>query len=157
MEVTPSEVRIEHSVAHQAALTRTFTAFYAVLALAGLVAAALVEPELLLGAAFFAAFVLWWAWRIRRHQASAVPWVVVLTPDELRHTHQDGEVRIVKTEAAEVRVVERPGPRMRLHVVEVRGQQGEELLTVSLPGRDEATMLEAGFEAWGWPISARRR
>ena len=154
---SPAEVRIEHSVADQIALRRAFTGFYAVLAAIGLVIAVLVDPAWLLGAGFFAVFVAWWAWRIRRTQAAAVPWVVVLTPDELRHTHQAGEVRVLKAEALEVRVAERPGPRMRLHVVEVRGHQDEELLSLSLPGRDEATILEAAFEEWGWPLSARRR
>ena len=157
MKVSPSEVRIEHSVADQAALGRAFTRFYVALAVIGVVLAALIEPEWLLGAGFFAAFVAWWAWRLRRTQASAVPWVVLLTPDELRHTHQDGDVRITKAAAAEVRVVERTGPRMRLHVVEVSGHRGEELLSLSLPGRNEATALEAAFEEWGWPVSAPRR
>jgi hypothetical protein len=152
MEVSPSEVRIEHSVADQAVLGRAFIALYAGLALIGLVVAALVEPELLLGAAFFAAFILWWAWRVRRAQARAVPWVVVLTPTELRHTHEGDDVRVLKTEAGEVRIEERPGPRMRLRVLEVRGHGDEVLVTISLPGRDEATMLEAAFEEWTWPI-----
>lgn len=152
MEASPAEVRIEHSVADQAALGRAFTVFYAVLALIGLVVAAFIEPTLLFGAVFFASFIVWWAWRIRRAQATAVPWLVVLTPDELRHTHEGGDVRIRKAAAGNVRIEERPGPRMRLHVVEVRGHQGEELVSVSLPGRNEATLLEAAFEEWGWPI-----
>ena len=157
MEISPSEVRIEHSVADQIALRRAFTWVYAVLAAIGLVVAAVVDRAWLLGAVFFAAFVGWWAWRIRRHEASAVPWVVVLTPDELRHTHKSGDVRVLKAEAGEVQVAERTGPRMRLHVLEVKGRQGEELVTLSLPGRNEATALEAAFEEWGWPVSAPRR
>jgi hypothetical protein len=157
MEISPSEVRIEHSVADQIALRRAFTRLYAALAAVGLVVAAFVDRAWLLGAAFFAVFVAWWAWRIRRTQAAAVPWVVVLTPDELRHTHQDGDVRVLKAEAGEVQVADRAGPRMRLHVLEVKGHQGEELVAISLPGRNEATALEASFEEWGWPLSARRR
>jgi len=152
MEVSPSEVRIEHSVADQAALGRAFTVFYAVLALIGLVVAALIEPTLLFGAVFFAVFIVWWAWRIRRSHATAEPWVVVLTPDELRHTHVGSDVRIARAEAGEVRVDERPGPRMRLRVLEVRDHAGKELVTISLPGPNEATMLEAAFEEWNWPF-----
>jgi hypothetical protein len=151
---SPSEVRIEHSVADQAGLGRAFTVLYGALALGGLVAAALVAPELLLGALFFAGFVLWWAWRVRNAAAGAVPWVVSLTPAELRHTHAGGDVRITKPEATKVKVGERAGPRMRLHVLEVTGRDGEVLLSVSLPGRDEATLLEAALERWGWPVQA---
>jgi len=154
MHASPSEVRIEHSVADQAALGRAFTGFYAALALIGLAVAALVEPALLLGAGFFAAVVAWWAWRIRWAQATARPWVVVLTPDELRHSHEGGEVRITKPEAGRARVDERPGPRMRLRVLEVRGHADEVLVSISLPGRDEATMVEAALEEWGWPTQA---
>ncbi len=157
MDVSPSEVRIEHSVADQVALRRSFTGLYAVLAGIGVVVAVFFVPELRLGAAFFVALVLWWVWSMRRHEATAVPWVVVLTPDELRHTHRDGDVRILKAGAAKVRLVQRTGPRRLLHVLEVRGRQDEDLLTISLPGRDESTMLEAAFEEWGWPLSARRR
>lgn len=152
IEASPTEVRIEHSVEDQAALTRAFTGLYVVLALVGLVVAALVRPELLLGAVFFAGFIAWWAWRIRHHQSSAVPWLVVLTPADLRHSAVDVDVRLAKAEVGDVRLAERPGPRMRLHVLEVRGPDGADLLTVSLPGRNEATMLEAAFEEWGWPL-----
>lgn len=153
MHASPSEVRIEHSVADQAALGRAFTGFYAGLALIGLVVAALVEPTLLLGAVFFAAFIVWWAWRLRRAQATAEPWVVVLTPDELRHSHEGADVRITKPEAGLARIDDRPGPRMRLHVLEIRDHADEVLVSISLPGRDEATMLEAALEEWGWPVA----
>lgn len=151
MEVSPSEVRIEHSVADQRALARAFTGLYTLLALGGLVAA-LVEPELLLGALFFAAFIGWWAWRVHRVQHRE-PWLVTLTPEELRHSTAGVDVRISRAEAGEVRVEERPGPRMRLRVLEVRGRDGRELLTVSLPDPEAATMLEAAFEEWQWPVT----
>jgi hypothetical protein len=157
VEVSPSEVRIEHSVADQVALGRAFTWFYATLALVGLVVAALVEPALLPGAGFFALVVLWWAWRIRRAQAIAEPWLVVLTPAELRHTHAGGDVRVSRSDAGEVLLAERAGPRMRLRVLEVRDHAGKPLVSISLPGPDEATALEAAFEEWGWPVSGRRR
>jgi hypothetical protein len=157
MEISPSEVRIEHSVADQIALRRAFTGVYTVLAAIGLVVAVLVEPQLLLGALFFAGIIVWWAFRMRRAQTTAQPWVVVLTRHELRHTHEGGDVRVLKAEAGEVQVAERTGPRVRLHVLEVKGRQGEELMAISLPGRNEATALEAAFEEWGWPLSARRR
>lgn len=149
MEASPTEVRIEHSVADQRALARGFTLLYAVLAAGGLVAV-LFEPEILLGAVFFAGFVAWWAWRVRRARVDE-PWLVVLTPDELRHSAAGVDVRVSRAEAAQVRLEERAGPRTRLQVLEVRGRAGEELLTVSLPGRDASTMLEAAFEEWGWP------
>ncbi|HET9419720.1 MAG TPA: hypothetical protein VFO49_01200 [Nocardioides sp.] len=149
MDASPTEVRIEHSVADQRSLGRAFIVLYALLAVAGLVAA-LVKPELLLGALFFAAFVAWWAWRIRRAQSE--PWLVLLTPDELRHTATGVDVRITRAEAAEVRVESRMGPRMQIQVCKVRDRDGRDLLTVSLPGRNEAVMLEAAFEEWGWPV-----
>lgn len=152
MSATPSEVRIEHSVADQAALGRAFTTFYAVLALVGIAVALVLRPELLLGAAAFAVMVVGWRWQLRRAQAGAQPWLVQLTPSVLRHAHAGGEVVVAKGDAATVRIDDRPGPRMRLHVLEVRGHDGRDLLTVSLPGRDEATMLEAAFEEWGWPV-----
>ena len=154
MEASPTEVRIEHSVADQRALSRGFTVFYALIAAAGLVAT-LFKPELLLGAAFFALFVAWWAWRIRRAQSNE-PWLVVLTPGELRHSRAGVDVRITRAEAGEVRLESRAGPRMRLHLLKVRNPGGGELLTVSLPGRDESTMLEAAFEEWGWPVTGAR-
>jgi hypothetical protein len=150
MEASPTEVRIEHSVADQRALTRGFTVFYALIAAAGLVAT-LFQPELLLGTVFFALVVAWWSWRIRRAQANE-PWLVVLTPEELRHSGAGVDVRIARAEANEVVLETRAGPRMRLHVLEVRGADGDELLTVSLAGRDESTVLEAAFEEWGWPV-----
>jgi hypothetical protein len=149
MDASPTEVRIEHSVADQRALGRAFTVLYALLAAGGLVAA-FVKPELLLGALFFAAFVAWWSWRIRRAQSE--PWLVVLTPDELRHTASGVDVRIARAEAAEVRVESRMGPRMQIQVVKVRDADGHNLLAVSLPGHNEAVMLEAAFEEWGWPV-----
>jgi hypothetical protein len=150
MEASSDEVRIEHSVADQHALARGFTLFYALIGAVGLVAAVF-RPELLLGAVFFAAFLLWWSWRIRRARSDE-PWLVVLTAGELRHTAAGVDVRISRAEAGEVRLRARPGPRMALHVLDVRDPAGAELLTVSLPGRDEATMLEAAFEEWGWPV-----
>jgi hypothetical protein len=149
MDASPTEVRIEHTVTDQRALGRAFTVLYALLAAAGLVAA-LVKPELLLGALFFAAFVAWWAWRIRRGQSQ--PWLVVLTPDELRHTAAGVDIRVSRAEAADVRVESRMGPRMQIQVCKVRDKGGHDLLTVSLPGRNEAVMLEAAFEEWGWPV-----
>ena len=149
MQASPSEVRIEHSAADQRALARGFTVLYVVMAAVGLLAA-LLEPEILLGAVFFAGFVAWWSWRVRRAQSSE-PWLVVLTPAELRHSAAGIDVRISQAEAGEVRLDTRPGPRMTLHVLEVRDRDGADLLTVSLPGRDEATVLEAAFEEWGWP------
>jgi hypothetical protein len=149
MDASPTEVRIEHSVTDQRALGRAFTVLYALLAAAGLVAA-LVKPELLLGALFFAAFVAWWAWRIRRAQSQ--PWLVILTPDELRHTAAGVDIRVSRAEAADVRVESRMGPRMQIQVCKVRDAGGHDLLTVSLPGRNEAVMLEAAFEEWGWPV-----
>ena len=150
MEASPTEVRIEHSVADQRALGRAFTGLCALLVVGGLVAF-LVKPELLLGALFLAAFVAWWAWRIRREQ-SEEPWLVLLTPGELRHTHAGVEVRISRAEAAEVRVESKMGPRMSMHVVKVRDRDGHDLLTVSLPGHNEAVRLEAAFKEWGWPV-----
>jgi hypothetical protein len=151
MEVAPDEVRIEHSVADQAALTRAFTGCYVVLALVGLVVAAFFRPELLLAVVLFAGMLVLWSWQVRRAQARAEPWLVVLTRHELRHSAVDVDVRISKVEVGDVRIVGRPGPRMRLHVLEVRDPDGGNLLTVSLPGQDEATMLDAAFEEWGWP------
>jgi hypothetical protein len=148
MDASPTEVRIEHPVADQRALGRAFTVLSAVLA-AGLVAA-FVKPELLLGALFVAAFVAWWAWRIRRAQSD--PWLVVLTPDELRHSDTGFDVRISRADAAEVRVESRMGPRMQFQVLKVRDADGHQLLAVSLPGRNEAVMLQEAFEAWGWPV-----
>jgi hypothetical protein len=149
MEASPTEVRIEHSVVDQRALGRAFTVLYAVLAAAALVAA-LVKPELLLGALFLAALVAWWAWRVRRAQAE--PWLVVLTPTELRHSAAGVDVRISRADAAGVRVETKMGPRMQMQVCKVRDPAGRDLLTVSLPGRKEAVMLEAAFEKWGWPV-----
>ena len=154
MEASPTEVRIEHSVADQRALARGFTVLYALIAAGGLVAV-LFKPELLLGAVFFAGFVAWWAWRIRRAQ-SGEPWLVVLSPAELRHSAGDADVRISRAEAGEVVLEARAGPRMQLYVLKVRGAGGEKLLTVSLPGRNESTMLEAAFEEWGWPLKGAR-
>jgi len=150
MDASPTEVRIEHSVADQRALGRVFTGLYVLLVAAGLVAA-LVKPELLLAAVFFAAFVAWWAWQIRRAQSSE-PWLVVLTRGELRHTAAGVDIRVARAEAAEVRVESRMGPRMQVQVLKVRGGDGRDLMTVSLPGRNEAAMLEAAFEEWGWPV-----
>ncbi len=150
MDASPTEVRIEHWVADQRALGRAFTVLFAVLAVAGLVAV-LVMPELLLGAVFLACFVAWWAWRIRRGQ-SEEPWLVLLTPGELRHTAAGVDVRIARAEAAEVRVESKMGPRMSMHVVKVRDRGGHDLLTVSLPGHNEAVRLEAAFVEWGWPV-----
>jgi hypothetical protein len=149
METSPAEVRIEHSVVDQRALGRAFTVLYAVLAAAGLVAA-LVKPELVLVALFLAACVAWWSWRIRRAQAE--PWLVVLTPGELRHSAAGVDVRVARADAAEVRVEWKMGPRMQMQVCKVRDADGRDLLTVSLPGHDEAVMLEAAFEKWGWPV-----
>ncbi len=149
MEASPTEVRIEHSVVDQRTLGRAFIVLYAALAAAGLVAA-LVKPELLLAALFFAAFAAWWAWRIRRAQAE--PWLVVLTPGELRHSAAGVDVRISRADAAEVRVESKMGPRMQMQVCKVRDGAGRDMLTVSLPGRNEAVMLEAAFEKWGWPV-----
>jgi hypothetical protein len=154
MEASPTEVRIEHSVVDQRALARGFTVLYALIAAAGLVAV-LFKPELLLGAVFFALFVAWWAWRIRRAQSDE-PWLVVLTPAELRHSTAGVDVRIARAEAGEVRLESRAGPRMRLYLLKVRDPGGGELLVVSLPGKNESTMLEAGFEEWGWPITGAR-
>jgi hypothetical protein len=151
MEASPTEVRIEHSVADQRALTRGFTVFYAAIAAAGLIAT-LFQPELLLGTVFFALVVAWWAWRVRRAQQSGKPWLVALTPVELRHSAAGVDVRIRRAEAGEVALDTRAGPRMRLHVLEVRDADGNGLLTISLPGKDESTMLEAAFEEWGWPV-----
>ncbi len=151
MEVSPDEVRIEHSVDDQAALTRAFTGCYVALALVGLVVAALFRPELLLAVVVFAGMLAVWSWQVRRAQARAEPWLVVLTRHELRHSAVDVDVRISRAEVGDVRIVGRPGPRMLLHVLEVRDPDGGKLLTVSLPGKPEATMLEAAFEEWGWP------
>jgi hypothetical protein len=151
VEVSPEEIRIEHTVDDQVALTRAFTGCYVVLALVAFVVAAVVRPELLLVVVLFAGMLVLWSWQVRRAQERAEPWVVVLTPDELRHSAVGVDVRIQRSEAAEVHIVERPGPRMRLHVLEVRDADGSDLLTVSLPGRDEATMLGAALEEWGWP------
>jgi hypothetical protein len=150
MEVSPTEVRIEHSVADQRALARGFTVMYAVIA-AALLVAAIVKPELLLFGVFFALFVGWWAWRIRRAH-SGVPWVVLLTPAELRHTAAGVDVSISRSEAGEVRLEARPGPRMTLQVLEVRAPGGRALLTLSLPGRDSSVALAAAFEEWDWPL-----
>ena len=46
----------------------------------------------------------------------------------------------------------RMGPRMQVQVLKVRCGDGRDLMTVSLPGRNEAVMLEAAFEEWGWPV-----
>jgi hypothetical protein len=151
MEASPTEVRIEHSVEDQRGVTRGFTLLYVVIAGVGLVAAAF-RPELLLGAAFFALFLVYWSWQIRRAQADE-PWLVVLRPDELRHSAAGVDVRITRPEAARVTLRTRPGGRaMSVQVLQVRGRDGAKLLTLSLPGRDEATMLEAAFEEWGWPV-----
>jgi hypothetical protein len=37
-------------------------------------------------------------------------------------------------------------------VIEVRGHGGEELLTVCLPSHNEAVVLEAALEEWGWSV-----
>jgi hypothetical protein len=149
-EASPGEVRIEHSVADQRALARGFTVLYALMAAGGLVAV-LLKPEILLGAVFFAGFVAWWAWRVRRAQGGE-PWLLVLTPAELRHTAAGVDVRVARAEAARVRLEERAGPRIRLQVLDVRGPDGAELLRLSLPGRDASVLLEAAFEEWGWPV-----
>lgn len=150
MDASPTEVRIEHSVADQRALARGFTVFYALIA-AGILVGAIFRPELLLFGAFFALLLVWWAWRIRKAQTDE-PWLVVLTPVELRHTAAGTDVRIERSEAGRVRLMERTGPRMRLQVLEVRSPDGTDLLTLSLPGRDESVMLEGAFEEWGWPV-----
>ena len=77
---------------------------------------------------------------------------MVLTPGELRHSTAGVDVRITRAEVGEVRLEYRAGPRMRLNLLKVRDPDGGQLLTVSLPGRDESTMLEAAFEEWGWPV-----
>jgi hypothetical protein len=147
IEASPTEVRIEHSVAEQRALAGGFTFLYVVI-----VVVTIFRHEALLFAAFFTLFVAWWAWRIRRAQGDQ-PWLVVLTPAGLRHSTNGVDIRITRSEAGAVRLRRQAGPRMILHVLEVTGRDGAELLTVSLPGADDATMLEAAFEEWGWPVS----
>ena len=154
MSRSASELRIEHSVADQAALAGCFTALYALIAVGIVLGAVLAgRPELLLAGAGFALYLVWWRWRIRRAHATAVPWLVVATPDELRHASVAGEARVRRSEAGQVRVRERMGPRMRLHVLEVRSPRGDDLLTVSLPSRAEATALADALAAWCWPIA----
>ena len=151
MEASPTEVRIEHSVTDQRAVAHGFTLLYVLMGLVGLVAAVL-KPELLPGAVFFALFLLYWTWQIRRAQPDE-PWLLVLRPEELRHTAAGVDVRIARAEAGRVTLRTRPGGRgMSIRVLQVRGRDGAKLLTISLPGRDEATMLEAAFEEWGWTV-----
>jgi hypothetical protein len=76
----------------------------------------------------------------------------VLTPGELRHSAAGVDVRVSRADAAEVRVEWKMGPRMQMQVCKVRGGDGRDLLRVSLPGHDEAVVLEAAFEKWGWPV-----
>lgn len=152
MELSPSEVRIEHSVADQRAVANGFTVFYVLIA-AGLLVGTLFRPEMLLAAVFFALFLVYWRWQLGRAQAGAVPWLVVLTPTELRHTAVDADVRIHRGDAGRVRLTHRPGPRaMTLHVLDVRDRDGRKLLQISLPGQDEWTAMRAAFEEWGWPV-----
>jgi hypothetical protein len=154
MSRSASELRIEHSVADQAALAGCFTALYALIAVGiGLGAVVTGQPELLVAGAGFALYLVWWRRRVGRAQASARPWVVLLTPDELHHTSVAGEVRVRRNEAGQVRVRERMGPRMRLQVLEVRSPSGDDLLTVSLPGRAEASAVADVLAAWSWPIA----
>ncbi len=151
MEACPTEVRIEHSVADQRAVTHGFTLFYGLIGAVGLVAAVF-RPELRLGAVFFALFLVYWSWQIRRARSDE-PWLVVLRPEELRHTAAGVDVRIARADAGRVTLRTRPGGRaMSIQVLQVRGRDGAKLLTISLPGRDETTMLEAAFEEWGWPV-----
>jgi len=152
MEASAREVRIEHSVADQRAVTNGFLVFYVLIAAAAFVAA-LFRPELLLGAVAFSLFLVYWTWQVRHAQADAVPWLVVLRPAELRHSAAGVDVRITRAEAGRVRLRNRPGGRTRtLYVLDVRGRDGRKLLQISLPGPDESTMLEAAFEQWGWPV-----
>lgn len=152
VEVSADEVRIEHSVADQRATANLFLALYVVTAAAAFVAA-LFRPELLLGAIAFALFLVYWTWQVRRAQTDAVPWLVVVRPEELRRSAAGVDVRIRRREATRVRFSHRPGPRaMTLYVLDVRGGDGRRLLHISLPGHREATTLKAAFERWGWPV-----
>src|SRR5690606_28687001 len=126
MEVSPTEVRIEHSVEDQKAVTGAFTMMYVAIAVVGLVAGVF-RPELMLGAVFFARFLVYWSWQVRRAQPDQ-PWVVVLRPDELRHTAAGVDVCIRRPEAGRVTLRTRPGGRATsIRVLQVRGHDGAKL------------------------------
>lgn len=148
--VTAEEARLEYSAGRLAGARDGFVvgAWIVIGAIACL--SALAQPRLLILAVAGSLVVL--LWQRQLSSVELIPWVLSITGTavELRSTPQQERVHRDETKTARIRW--RPGPRIALRILELRGAAGETLAEISVPP-EHVGALRSALLSFGWPVS----